>query len=156
MNYFVFTWCLCFSILRVFSQQDDKVTESGRDFTEDGDLKLVYRLYEECVRKDFMGCLKTKAITFFDRAYRKEQIPVFSDFVVLKRTAEISVADKNKPPLSETELESSLPRNLDERSNRLDELLIDRMSKFFQTHRLEVKFPWKQLYENVGQGKDEL
>ncbi|KAF5286524.1 hypothetical protein FQR65_LT12528 [Abscondita terminalis] len=100
------------------------------------DLRYAYKVYKECA-SDLSPCLKLKLVSAMDRALRSYSEVSLMDGIKF-------VKDVNAPsepePKSEAELEATLPRGLD-RENALNSLIIEKLSNFFNTHSLQVKFP---------------
>lgn len=131
-------------------EDDVKINISGNDSVAAG-LRFFLRLYDDCSKKDGLSpCLKMKAITFFDRAMRTLEIPLTESLVLVQTgatTEKSSVPrDQQQDPvgrsLTETELEASLPAgNYEARDLQLNKLLLDRVSRFFNTYKVQIAFP---------------
>lgn len=100
-----------------------------------GDLKFVFRVYQECAAKELASCLKMKLITALDRASRTfNEIPLF-DGVTFVRDSNAVATEEVK---NEAELEASLPRALEDRQDALDGLITNKVSNFLESHTLQV------------------
>ncbi|XP_054747484.1 uncharacterized protein LOC129253224 [Anastrepha obliqua] len=119
--------------------------------------RTILRIYDECTRAEggFVPCLKKKAISFIDRISHIDAIAV-SDGIKLIRlpNSAVSAAAPLQPLYSENELESSLSRSSDDRDTKLTNMLIERLSYFFNGHTLQVNFP-KLTAEEIGRGLEE-
>ncbi|XP_014100462.2 uncharacterized protein Osi12 [Bactrocera oleae] len=120
--------------------------------------RTVLRIYDECSHSigGFAPCLKKKAISFIDRISHIDAITV-ADGIKLVRLPNSAVAEAPVPlqPLySENELEPSLSRSSDDRDTKLTNMLIERLSYFFNGHTLQVNFP-KLTAEEIGRGLEE-
>lgn len=121
-------------------------------------LKLALRLYDECSRRDALGaCLKAKAVGFLDRALRMRDIPL-GESVRLVRTpdaaAAAAVVDNVAKVFSEADVASLEPEDRDE---RLDALLLERVARFLNTHTVQLDLPRvdsASLEKGVEEGKD--
>ncbi|XP_012160422.1 uncharacterized protein LOC101461581, partial [Ceratitis capitata] len=128
--------------------------------TANAGTRTVLRIYDECSHSvgGFAPCLKKKAISFIDRISHIDAISV-ADGIKLVRlpnsVAASAVAPLPLRPLySENELESSLSRSSDDRDTKLTNMLIERLSYFFNGHTLQVNFP-KLTAEEIGRGLEE-
>ncbi|XP_039492759.1 uncharacterized protein LOC120452552 [Drosophila santomea] len=113
--------------------------------------RTLLRVYDECTRAEagFVPCLKKKAISFIDRLAPIDAINV-ADGIKLVR---LETAPR-PPAASENELESSLPRSGSDRDAKLTNMLIERLSYFFNGHSLQVSFP-KLTSDEIGRGLEE-
>jgi hypothetical protein len=91
-----------------------------------------------------------KAITFFDRAMRSSEIPLTETFVLVQNSAaseDASVSvDKQQTAigrsLTEAEIAASLPTgDYEDRDMELSRMLLDRVSRFFNTYKVQFAFP---------------
>ncbi|XP_011182642.1 uncharacterized protein LOC105212398 [Zeugodacus cucurbitae] len=126
--------------------------------TANAGTRTVLRIYDECSHSvgGFVPCLKKKAISFIDRISHIDAITV-ADGIKLVRLPNSAVAAAPLPlqPLySENELEPSLSRSSDDRDTKLTNMLIERLSYFFNGHTLQVNFP-KLTAEEIGRGLEE-
>lgn len=121
---------------------------------DDMGLRSVMRIYEECRRSDgFVPCLKKKAILFFDRAARMENIPLIDGVDVVK-TSEPEVS-----PVSEKEMEATLPRNLQDKDEALSEMLWNRIAAFANSRTIQLSLPkmtGKELNQGVVEGRGKM
>ncbi|XP_054257811.1 uncharacterized protein LOC128982820 [Macrosteles quadrilineatus] len=116
-------------------------------------LRILRKLYDDCSKKDSaMMCLKGKAITFFDRASRSDSISV-GDLVTLVRE-EGSRVDYGRA-ITETDLET-VSQGADETSRdaKLNDLLFDRVARFFNSHSVKLSLP-KMSSEELARGYEE-
>lgn len=103
-----------------------------------GDVKFVYKIYQECAAADLSSCLKMKLITAIDRVTRSyKEVPLFGGVSFVK--------DANPAPepaastQTEADLEASLPRAIGEREDALNTLIFDKVTSFLQSHTLQVR-----------------
>jgi len=113
--------------------------------------RTLLRVYDECNRAEsgFVPCLKKKAISFIDRIAPIDAINV-ADGIKLVRLE----SAPRPPAYSENELESSLARSGTDRDAKLTNMLIERLSYFFNGHSLMVSFP-KLTSDEIGRGLEE-
>ncbi|XP_028177090.1 uncharacterized protein LOC114364931 [Ostrinia furnacalis] len=101
--------------------------------TEDsvlGDLKIAYETYRDCSGGDLSSCLKRKLAKAITRISKSDEVSVLSGVTITK--------DKDAK-VNDVEVEEAIPRGLDESS--LDNLILDKIVGFMQTHTIQVKFP---------------
>lgn len=116
------------------------------------EMRVVGKVWDDCAaRDDTTTCLKGKALTFLDRAATKDNLALPGG-LALVRTARDSGAAK--APVNEAELEASLPRDLNQRDSKLDQMLLDRVLGFVQTHAL--RFNLAEQGEERGIKKKDL
>ena len=148
----------------VNGEEDVKININGDDSIATG-LKFFIRLYDDCSKRDGLTpCLKMKAIAFFDRAMKTPEIPLTDTLVLVQngvQTEESSVSDsKQQTPvgrsLTEAEIEASLPTdNYETRDMQLNQLLLDRVARFFNTYKVQFAFPkleTSELKRNLEEG----
>ncbi|XP_034112558.1 uncharacterized protein LOC117573446 [Drosophila albomicans] len=114
--------------------------------------RTLLRVYDECNRAEsgFTPCLKKKAISFIDRIAPIDAINV-ADGIKLMRLE----SAPRPPAYSENELESTLARSSGtDRDTKLTNMLIERLSYFFNGHSLQVSFP-KLTSDEIGRGLEE-
>ncbi|CAG9860652.1 unnamed protein product [Phyllotreta striolata] len=103
------------------------------------DLRYMYKVYQECAASDTMSCLKIKLISALDRAARSySELPIFEGIKFVKDPQAQAPAAEVK---TEAELESTLPRSLEDKETALDNIITDRVSNFLGSHTLQIKLP---------------
>lgn len=129
----------------VCAQSEDVEFSSG--------ARLLMKLYDDCQKKGFVPCLKMKAITFFDRAGRSNEINLGETLTIVRDTK----AQAQQNVITEKELEEQLPRGSEEaRDSRLNSILFNRVADFFNSHRLVLSLPKMnpaEIQEGVEEGK---
>lgn len=101
-----------------------------------GDLRYVYKVYQECAATDLTACLKVKLLAALDRVARTyAEVPIFDGVTFVKDPKAAPVQQEVK---SEAEIEATLPRALEEREDALNSLIANKVSDFFETHTLQV------------------
>lgn len=120
-------------------------SESASSFLSD--LRHVYRVYEECSAKELGPCLKIKFITAVDRLARKIELPI-SDGISLVKDEK---ADGGNEMDNEV-LEATLPRSFDEKNDRLDEIIVDKVLNFFSGRSLQFKLSGLKDLQRSFQG----
>ena len=98
------------------------------------ELRSVYKIYQECSSSDLSSCLKLKLIAAMDRVARTYNEISLVDGVNFVKTSD----SEPSPAISESELDATLPRATSEREDALNNLLVDKVSDFFETHTLQV------------------
>ncbi|XP_069679301.1 uncharacterized protein Osi12 [Periplaneta americana] len=150
------------------AEEDVKININGDDAVATG-LRFFVRLYDDCSKKDGLSpCLKMKAITFFDRAMRTPEIPLTDSLILVKNgsPAETSSGpqDQQQMPvgrsLTEAELEATLPRgNYEAKDMQLNELLLDRIARFFNSYKVQIALPkleTTELKRNLEEGRGKM
>jgi hypothetical protein len=121
--------------------EDEKINE----VEENGNWKMLYRLITDCSKAaDMSVCLKIKAVTVLDRVASLRTPLQINDYVSLARDPlfkEEGPQGRSLRPLTETQLEESLPRSAEDRSGRLDDMLQEKLDTFLQSRTLQLSFP---------------
>jgi hypothetical protein len=103
-------------------------------------IKLLYRTYEQCEQQqDMFACLKFKALKFADRALQVKSIPLVEGVEIVKKEDAEDRRHLNEPLVELNE--ADLPVDPDKRQETLDDILIDRLSRFLRTHTLQFSVP---------------
>lgn len=84
MRAFVIVLCLVSAALAFPGGEPGQQQPEEKSFFEDG-LDIAYRFIKDCGQKDMSLCMKMRALTFVDRALRKNEISI-SDGVSLVRS----------------------------------------------------------------------
>lgn len=108
------------------------VTGRSDDNSFFGDLKFLHKMYSDCASTDLSTCLKLKLVNAMDRAARA--YPVIN----LIEGVSFVQEEGSAPSQTENDVESNLPRALNDREDALNNLIVDRIFNFFQTHTLQV------------------
>lgn len=127
------------------------VSANTEDIYNQG-TRAVLRVYDECNKAElgFTPCLKKKAITFIDRVARMDALIVNDGFKVIKNDN----APALEKPMNENELEQTLPRGLEARNDALTNLLVERVSSFFNARTIQIALP-NVSSEELGRGLEE-
>ncbi|XP_005176896.2 uncharacterized protein LOC101890637 [Musca domestica] len=141
--------------LHGISASTENISSSPSTFQNAG-TRTILRIYDECSRTDggFVPCLKKKAISFIDRISFIDSITIADGVKVVKMPASAGAVPYIRPMTSENELESTLSRSGEDRDTKLTNILIERLSNFFNAHTLQVSFP-KLSSEELGRGLEE-
>lgn len=102
-----------------------------------GDIKYLYKTYQDCSASDLSTCLKLKLFTVIDRVARSN-----SDFKVYEGVTFVKDGEEetdDSVPKSEFEIEASLPRSLEDKDQTLNSLIMDKIMSYFGSHTLKVK-----------------
>uniref|UniRef100_A0A182JFX5 Uncharacterized protein n=1 Tax=Anopheles atroparvus TaxID=41427 RepID=A0A182JFX5_ANOAO len=121
------------------------------DYQSQG-LRAIVRVYDECSKAEtgFSPCLKKRAITFIDRLSRVDALAL-GDMKIVRN--ERAAAEPSKP-LTEAELEQSLPRGLEARDEALTNMLLEKVAGIFSSRTVQVTLP-KLSSEELGRGLEE-
>ncbi|KAL0274075.1 UNVERIFIED_CONTAM: hypothetical protein PYX00_006590 [Menopon gallinae] len=102
-------------------------------------INMIQRMLNDCSSTDpFSVCLKAKAVTFLDRVLRKDSIQIM-DGLSLVADTNVSRARSGRA-LTEEELVASLPRELGKKEETLDEMIVGKLTEFFQGHKIQLDF----------------
>lgn len=117
-------------------------------------LRAILRVYDECQRADggFSLCIKKKAVTFIDRATKIDAVNI-DDGMKIVRNGDGATDDTQKA-LTETELELSLPRGFEARDDALSNILMEKVSHFFNGRMIQISLP-KMTPDEIGRGLEE-
>lgn len=135
--------------------ENENIREVKAAFSESkssliGDLKHMYRVYEECSAKELAPCLKMKFVIAIDRLSRKLEFPITDSVSLVKdETAESNNEIDNEM------LEATLPRSFEEKNSRLDQMIMDKISNFFAGRSLQFKLSSLQDLQTGLQGEVE-
>lgn len=112
------------------------------------DFRFLFRIYNDCSQRDMSSCLKMKLVTALDRALKsRSDLKVFEGVAFTRDPSAISDTSVNGNPISEAELEASLPRGLQDKEDLLDGLIMDKILAFFKNHVLQFKLPSAQEFQ---------
>ncbi|XP_041985128.1 uncharacterized protein LOC121737541 [Aricia agestis] len=104
-----------------------------------GDIKVAYETYKDCGDKDLFHCLKRKLAKSLTRLSKSEEISLLNGVTITKNEGAVEKVE-----------EEAIPRGLDESS--LDNLILDKIVGFMQTHTIQVKFPSsEELARSLGE-----
>lgn len=121
---------------------------TGVKARDDLGAKYIMRVYDDCSKTEVLPCLKKKAILFFDRAARMETIPLVEGIDVVKTAADDVV------PISENEIDATLPRSLPEKDAVLTQMLWDQVAAFANSRTIQLSLP-KMSGQDIGRGIEE-
>jgi hypothetical protein len=128
---------------RVLAENEDAPTSFlGTDF------RFLFRIYNDCSQRDMSSCLKMKLVTALDRASKsRSDLKVFEGVTFTRDPATVSDESVHGNPISEAELEASLPRGLQDKEDLLDGLILEKFLAFFKSHVLQFKLPSAQEFQ---------
>ncbi|KAJ9594846.1 hypothetical protein L9F63_013883, partial [Diploptera punctata] len=117
--------------------EKSEITSSWFPSSESAEYRVLKRVFDDCLKSgESVNCLKDKTVTFLDRVSRVKSIPLF-DGISLAR-----VQNANLEPriLNEPEIEENNGRDLNGKSDRLDQMIYDKLINFWNTHTIDVDF----------------
>lgn len=115
---------------------DDEESQPRKASSYFGDIKYLYKTYQDCSAADLSTCLKLKLFTVIDRVARST-----SDFRVYEGVTFVRDGEEETDetaPKTESEIEASLPRSLDDKESTLNSLIMDKIMSYFGSHTLKV------------------
>lgn len=125
---------------RTASTNHNKIEEArSSEDTVLGDLKLAYETYRDCSGSDLSSCLKVKLAKSLNRISKSDEISILNGVKITK----------NNEVVKNVEVEETIPRGLDESS--LDNLILDKIVGFMQTHTIQVNYDIYAKVKNVEQ-----
>lgn len=152
-----FAFVLCLNLIQnnsLASNLDiNSFEESAGDYFASGS-KVLYRAFEQCGKVrfgDVLTCLKLRALKFADRALRSDSIQVVEGVNIVRsmpKAEDRSGRDINLEPIQEVN-EAILPMEPEEKQDKLNEMLLERMARFLQTHSMQFDMP--QLMDEISQ-----
>lgn len=102
-------------------------------------LEKVLKLTKEC---SDISCIKMRALQYMDKALRKsDNIEVFDGITLVKSESVESSRGLNGRSLSESELDDLSAKDDDEKDAAVENLLLDRVARFLESHTLQLKVP---------------
>ncbi|KAL1137695.1 hypothetical protein AAG570_009391 [Ranatra chinensis] len=113
----------------------------------DPSLKLLSKLLDDCSSTDFTTCLQAKAVAFFDRAARSQNIPLWES-VNLVKTSEEDESSRSSRAITEQEITEAKSQG------KLADLLWDGVARFMNTHTLKIDLP-KVTSEELSKSAEE-
>ena len=103
-----------------------------------GDIRYLYKMYQECSSTDLSTCLKLKLFTIVDRVSRSNNDFKVYDGVSFEKENDDVTVDET-PVKTEEEIEASLPRSLNDKEQTLNSLIMDKIMSYFGSHTLKVR-----------------
>lgn len=116
---------------------DDEESQPRKASSYFGDIKYLYKTYQDCAASDLSTCLKLKLYTVIDRVARSNSDFKVYEGVTFVRDGEEDVDESG--PKTEVEIEASLPRSLDDKEQSLNSLIMDKIMSYFGSHTLKVR-----------------
>jgi hypothetical protein len=131
------TFLCVISAAVAYSLNAEEETQPKKASSYFGDIKYLYKTYQDCASSDLSTCLKLKLYSVIDRVARSE-----SDFKVYEGVTFVKDGEEQEEesvPKTEAEIEASLPRSLDDKESTLNTLIMDKIMSYFGSHTLKVK-----------------
>lgn len=104
-----------------------------------GDAKYLFKTYQDCASQDLSTCLKLKLYAVIDRVARSNNDFKVYDGVTFIKEENAADEDNATPVKSESEIEASLPRSLDDKEQTLNQMIMDKILSYFESHTLKVR-----------------
>lgn len=115
-------------LLGVPSSKSENVSSSG--------FNLLLKMYDDCLKEDFIKCVKLKAVHIIDKASQKKEIVLSNDLTIIRDVPPSGIV------LTENELENSLPGgSRDLKIQHLNGMLFEKISEFFNNHKIVFSLP---------------
>ncbi|XP_067007006.1 uncharacterized protein Osi9 [Anabrus simplex] len=112
-------------------------------------LEQARQFIQTCGNKDLVPCLKVRALTAVDRALRRNSISIMDGVSLVKsdEAAEESSRVLNGRAVTEAELDATLPGDAEEKDAQVENLLVDRIARFFESFTVQLKMPDSAISE---------
>jgi hypothetical protein len=142
---------ICLNAFQKDIVASDTHTSSSEESVNDNfasGLKVMYRAYEQCENTEFgdiFTCLKLRALKFADRLLRSDSVHVIDGINIVKSSSKATDRNGRKvnfDPLPEVN-EAVLPTDPEQKQDKLNEMLIERLARFFQI--FSVQFDMSRL-----------
>ncbi|XP_019870358.1 uncharacterized protein LOC109598895 [Aethina tumida] len=126
------------------------IAAAAADEDDSSGVRIALKIYDDCSKSEgFSPCLKKKAVTALDRLARADKLNV-ADGVTIVKSQDVTSQDT---VLTEEQLEASLPRALDAKEDALNDLIIDKVTKFVSSRSIEVTLPKISPEELLEEGR---
>lgn len=133
LKYFLLAILFCGAL----AQEDHQ-----NEVEDDPNWKILYRVIADCARKSDVGiCLKKKAVVFLDRAISIDAPLYINDYISLSKEQRAPKGRSMKQALSDITLEEILPSSEEDKNEKLDDMLQEKVDAFLQSRSLQVSFP---------------
>jgi Protein of unknown function (DUF1676) len=148
------TFLCIVSVAIAHSDEDQQQHQRPRKASYFGDAKYLLKTYQECSSQDLSTCLKLKLFTVVDRIARSNTDIKLYDGVTFVKEENVNNDDdseeQQQPAKSESEIEASLPRSLDDKEQTLNQMIMDKVLSFFDGHTLKARSFYFGLIEFAG------
>ncbi|XP_011314448.1 uncharacterized protein Osi12 [Fopius arisanus] len=120
----------------------------------DKGYRSLYRVYEECQQRNggVSPCLKKKAISFFERLGRIDNLPLFDNLELVK----VPGVNYTYPQSGDVE---NLGRAGVSREDTLNDILLDRISNLMNGFNIQIRLPKTssgELKRSVEEGRGKM
>ena len=129
--------------------QEDSILDKG--------YRAAYRVYDDCQQRNVgvSACLKKKAITFFDRIGRIDNLPIFENLELVKAPG-VTI----EPVKNVSEIEATLGRTSGaSRDDVLNDILLDRVSSMMNSFNVRIRLPKTssvELKRSIEEGRGKM
>ena len=115
---------------------------------EDGKWKFATKFIEDCVSQEYSEmahCFGVKTVAVLDRAARMNTINILPGITFVADSEELQ--RNGRALMTEEEIENSISADPNEKGSKLMAMLFDSVSKFLQTHTLQLRIPKSTSFE---------
>ncbi|XP_076265451.1 osiris 8 [Rhynchophorus ferrugineus] len=116
----------------------DETPRADDSYSYMGDLRYMYKVYQQCAGQELFPCLKLKLVGALDRAARSYNVELVEGVTFVK---DPNAQQTNEQPKTEAEIEATLPRSLNEKDEALSGLIFNKVGSFLESHSLQIKLP---------------
>ncbi|XP_030768097.1 putative lysozyme-like protein [Sitophilus oryzae] len=115
-----------------------------------GSVRDAFHIYSECKHSDgLVPCLKMKALKLVDNLGQIENLSIIEGVEIKGKPEEASASNQS----TIEEVEKTLPRSLDAKSDALSKILVDRIARMIGSKSIEISIP--KVMESARKGGDD-
>ncbi|XP_043266951.1 uncharacterized protein [Venturia canescens] len=128
----------------------------------DKGYRSLYRIYEDCQLRSggVAPCLKKKAINFFDRLGRIENLSIADNLELVRVPGEAYNENANNGRSLERDLEVAMARNAGaSRDDLLNDMLLDRLANLMNAFNVQIRMPKTspvELKRSIEEGRGKM
>lgn len=125
-------FCLLFSLVNCLPAEEIKTSTKN---TINSNTDLIDEIYNDCVKKDSVSCVKLKAVKFLDKMLDQRDDISINDGVTIVKTAEIH--------------NDGVPRTISS-SKSLETMILNKFSEFLRNREIKVTVKGSDVIEAVS------
>lgn len=128
----------------------------------DKGYRSLYRIYEECQMRNggVTPCLKKKAINFFDRLGRIDNLSIADNLELVRVPGEAYNDNANNGRSLDRDLEVAMARNAGaSRDDLLNDILLDRLANLMNAFNVQIRMPKTssgELKRSIEEGRGKM
>ena len=151
--------CAFVLLLAVFATSSASTIDDG---IFDKGYRSLYRMYEECHLRNggVAPCLKKKAINFFDRLGRIDNLPIGDNLELVRIPGESGSDNMTNGRSLERDIEMAMARNSGAtRDELLNEVLLERFANLMNGFNVQIRLPKTssgELKRSIEEGRGKM